>query len=283
MKFHLVGRYGGTADAGAQLDRLCTALRRLKVYVTKDDEDEACSRLNALDADTTVIVFGGDGTMLNCAKAAAPRRTLGINQGRLGFITDIPGSFSADELAYHLVHDHVTLEPRNMLQISGDVIFFNGASNLALNEIVAKAHGGKLIELDIHVSGVLAYTMRADGIVISTPTGSTAYNLSAGGPIMHPQTQVVCLTPLHPQTLSNRPIILPNNLVIDITVKGNSDLIIDGKLLIHKIAIDSAPDLAFQVKAADVQANFVHIDADEFRHDYFGSLRTKLNWFLPTC
>lgn len=297
MKFHIVSRHTGLSEAGKiQQHMLFRALEAGGAEVECSTSEEFNPQRNdvlGLTADTIVIVMGGDGTMLNIAKRVAPTPVLGINLGRLGFITDIPGDFDPLLLAKLLIAGSYTTESRVLLGVhagrhglrcSSDVSF-------ALNDLAIKATGGKLIDVSLFVNDEHAYTMRSDGVIVSTPTGSTAYNLSAGGPIMHSSMQAVCVTPLHPQTLSHRPIILPfqlggESLKIELVVKGEAQLLNDGAA-VWAYPTNATTERKYVVTPSHVSATFLHVRSDAFPHAfpgaYFEGLRTKLNWFLPPC
>lgn len=285
MKFHIVSRHTGLSEAGKiQQHMLFRALEAGGVEV----ECSSSEKFNPqLTADTIVIVMGGDGTMLNIAKRVAPVPVLGINLGRLGFITDIPGDFDPLLLAKLLIAGSYTTEARCLLEVEDDRSRVRGEVGFALNDLAIKATGGKLIDVSLFVNGEHAYTMRSDGVIVSTPTGSTAYNLSAGGPIMHSSMQAVCVTPLHPQTLSHRPIILPfqlgaEKLKIELVVKGAAQLLNDGAA-IWAYPTNATTERKYVVTPSHVSATFLHVRSDAFPNAYFEGLRTKLNWFLPPC
>lgn len=174
---------------------------------------EALSHEQLGTACDLAVVIGGDGTMLGFAREMARHGVplLGINQGRLGFITDIPIERWRESLAPVLAGDY-EVEPRAMLEGAvlrdGESIF----SGLALNDVVVSRGGTSgMVELKISVDEQFVANMRADGIIVASPTGSTAYALSAGGPIMHPSIAGWLLAPIAPHTLSNRPIVLPDS------------------------------------------------------------------------
>ena len=156
------------------------------------------------------IVLGGDGTMLNAARRLARYRVplVGVNQGRLGFMTDISRQdmlTCMDDLL------DGRFAPENRMLLAAEVIRDGKeiASNLALNDVVVdKGAIGRMIEFELFIDGEFIYNLRSDGLIVSTPTGSTAYSMSAGGPILHPTLTGIALVPLCPHALSNRPIIV---------------------------------------------------------------------------
>lgn len=168
------------------------------------------------------IVVGGDGTMLNVARDLAPFKVplLGINLGRLGFLTDIPAERMTEALEAILAGEYEQ-ESRGMLQAeimrAGRIVH----SARALNDvIVSKAELARLIEFELYLDGEFLNSLRADGVIVATPTGSTAYALSAGGPILHPTLAATVIVPICPHTLSDRPIVIGNDSVVEVLMTG---------------------------------------------------------------
>ena len=166
------------------------------------------------------IVLGGDGTMLHAARHLARHRVplVVVNQGRLGFMTDIART-DMSNCVDDLLAGRFTAENRMLL--SGEIVRegWAVASNLALNEVVVdKGAIGRLIDFDLYVDGEFLYNLRSDGVIVSTPTGSTAYSLSANGPILHPQVKGIALVPLCPHSLTNRPVLVGDGNTIEIRI-----------------------------------------------------------------
>ncbi|MDR1367353.1 MAG: NAD(+)/NADH kinase [Candidatus Accumulibacter sp.] len=219
------------------------------------------------------IVLGGDGTMLHTARKLAPYRVplVGVNQGRLGFMTDI----ARDDLLSSvdsLLHGDFLPEERMLLEAKivrdGEAI----ASGLALNEIVVDKGGiSRLIEFELFVDGVFVYGLHADGLIISTPTGSTAYSLSANGPIMHPQISGVALVPLCPHSLTNRSLLVGDRNEIEIRLIRS----IDARAhFVGQVRVDLRVRDTLRIRRADVSACFLHPPG----YNYFAMLREKLHW-----
>src|SRR5690606_33483274 len=166
------------------------------------------------------VVMGGDGTVLGAARTLAPYGVslVGINHGRLGFITDIPVQESQNALA-RILEGNYRAEDRMLLEGSvwrGDQQMYSAP---ALNDVVLNRAGrGGMIEVRVEVDGAFMYSQRADGLIIATPTGSTAYALSVNGPILQPGLDAMVLVPVAPQTLSNRPIVIPGSGVLSMTL-----------------------------------------------------------------
>jgi len=226
----------GKSDAASLpdiLDQLAGLLRRRGLAVHMDPPTAAASPVKpesvgelaeiSARADLCLVV-GGDGTLLSCARVMADRGVplAGINLGRLGFLTDIP----ADQLeagVAAILDGEFQPEQRILLagtvKRDGEVIFSAPAMN---DVVVSRGASGSMIEFAVTVDGEFIYTLRADGLIVATPTGSTAYALSAGGPILHPALQAIALVPISPHTLSNRPVAIRNTSRVEITlVRGN--------------------------------------------------------------
>lgn len=164
------------------------------------------------------IVMGGDGTLLNVARTLAPYSIplVGVNQGRLGFLTDISIETMQRTISGILRGEYVT-EERMLLSTAvsraGRQIF----DSLAFNDVVLhRGNNSSMIEFEVRIDGEYLYNQRADGLIVTTPTGSTAYALSAGGPILHPGLDLIALVPVCPHTLSNRPIVLKSESTLEI-------------------------------------------------------------------
>ncbi len=221
-----------------------------------------------------VIVLGGDGTMLSVSRLVAEKGIpiLGVNLGTMGFITEI----NRDEIYQAvdaMLSDTCIIEERLMLCArivrEGEKI----AEYTVLNDVVInKGALARIIDLEALINGVYVTTFKADGLIISTPTGSTAYSLSAGGPILYPTLSSIVLTPICSHTLTNRPIVLPDEFKVEITLKTLSEdvyLTLDGQV-------------GFSLRKDDI----IEVDKSPFKtrllmpcvRDYFNVLRTKLKW-----
>jgi NAD+ kinase len=221
------------------------------------------------------VVIGGDGTMLGFAREMARYGVplLGINQGRLGFITDIPIERWRESLAPVLAGDY-EVEPRSMLEGAvlrdGESIF----SGLALNDVVVSRGGtAGMVELKIQVGEQFVANMRADGLIVASPTGSTAYALSAGGPILHPSIAGWLLVPIAPHTLSNRPIVLPDlgEVRMEILAGRDASVNFDMQSLASLLHGDT-----ITVRRSQHQVRFLHPKG----WSYYATLRRKLRWYL---
>ena len=234
---------------------------------------------------SAAIVVGGDGTMLGIARQLAPFNVplIGINQGRLGFMTDIPLDAMVVVLNEMLAGRYET-EERTLLSGSvhraeaGDADPANRDEvfrALALNDIVvSRGAVSGMVELSVDVDDRFMYSQRSDGLVISTPTGSTAYALSANGPIMHPRLNGFVLVPIAPHSLSNRPIALPDDCTIDITVTGGRD--VSANFDMQSFTALQIGD-RISIQRAPMTIRFLH----PVGYSYFDTLRQKLHWNEP--
>ena len=220
-----------------------------------------------------IISIGGDGTMLGLMREAAKHESgaflVGVNMGTVGFITDVELNGAADVLIEMIRDDKYMYESRSTIYIDAADIGFE----IAANDILLQRAGGRLLDFRVEFDGRFAYDCRADGLLISTPTGSTAYSLAAGGPIIEPTADVLLITPLLPQNLSSRPIIVNSDVEIRVTLTGpeNAKLYIDG------IEAES-PWREFTIKAGP-EVNFAyHAKEDGDGRDFTKALRNKLGW-----
>ena len=223
------------------------------------------------------VVVGGDGTMLGIARRLARHDTplVGINQGRLGFITDIAFDEFEGALAEILAGNHDE-EKRTMLEggvaRDGQTIF----ESFALNDvIVSRGATAGMVELRIEIDGEFVAQLRADGLIVTSPTGSTAYALSAGGPILHPGIAAWALVPIAPHDLSNRPIVVPDSGAVAIGIVAGRDASVN-------FDMQSLTSLAhgdrIHVRRSAHRARFLHPRG----WSYFSTLRNKLHWATGT-
>jgi NAD+ kinase len=221
-----------------------------------------------------VIVLGGDGTMLSAARLVCEKGIplLGVNLGGLGFITDVYKEELYDALN-KILKDECPSEERMMLKATihryGEVI----AEYTVLNDVVInKGALARIVDLETYINRSYVTEFRADGLIVSTPTGSTAYSLSAGGPILYPTLHAMALTPICPHTLTNRPIVLPDDVEISVTMKSMSEdvfLTLDGQ-----VGFSLRQNDTVQVRKSPYKTTLLmHCDRDHFQ-----VLRTKLKW-----
>ena len=219
------------------------------------------------------IVLGGDGTLLSAARHLARYRMplVGVNQGRLGFMTDIARSEMLT-CVDDLLSGKFIPESRMMLYAEVIRAGQSVASSLALNEVVVdKGAIGRLIEFELFIDGEFIYNLRSDGLIVSTPTGSTAYSLSADGPILHPQVAGIALVPLCPHSLTNRPILVSDQNEIEIRIVHATDSRVhfDGQ-----VTFDLKPEDAVRICRSEYSIGLLHPPS----YSYFAMLRQKLHW-----
>ena len=269
-------------EAGPVLRELVTWLRMRGCEVLLDQEGASISpeagpglaRIEVVSRADLVIVLGGDGTLLSVARLLGRREVpiLGVNLGGLGFLTEV----SLDELFPTLeavLRNEFALTRRLTLSArvlrAGEVI----ASLEALNDaVITKMALSRIVELETHVNGEYVATFRADGLIVSTPTGSTAYCLAAGGPIIYPTLPALLIIPICPHTLTNRPLVIPDASIVEIIQGSPAEdvhLTVDGQVgvaLRHRdvVALQRSDRTIALVKSPKL--------------NYFQLLRTKLKW-----
>jgi NAD+ kinase len=219
------------------------------------------------------VVLGGDGTMLNIARTFAPfsAALVGVNQGRLGFLTDISLDTMFETIGDILDGKYV-VEDRMLLSAEiysdSEAVF----DVLAFNDVVvSKGVRGSMIEFEVHIDGEPIYTQRSDGLIVATPTGSTAYALSAGGPILHPALRVMSLVPVCPHTLSNRPIVISSDSTVEIVVHSADDPRAHFDSHSH-FELQEGDRIRIRRYAHDI--SLLH----PVGHSYYAMLRQKLKW-----
>jgi len=219
------------------------------------------------------IVLGGDGTMLGIARelAAYGVPLIGINHGRLGFITDIASDQISPVLTDMLKGAYET-DRRALLDAEVRRAQATLMKSCALNDVVVtRGVAGGMVEFTVRVDGVDIYNQRADGVILATPTGSTAYALSANGPILHPSLNGLVLVPVAPHSLTHRPIVLPDSCVVEIEITD----VRDGSAHFDMQAISSlAPGDCVQVALSRNAVTMLH----PVGYNYYETLRQKLHW-----
>lgn len=264
---HLAGR-GHQVAVSSRLARL-----RLPRAIRRASEEKLATRADL------VIAVGGDGSMLYAARRLAERKVplLGINRGRLGFLADIsPESMlpAVDEIlaGRYLLERRLLLEARIH---RGRRVLHRG---LALNDVVVKRHDtGRMLEYETALDGRYVNTHLGDGYIVATPTGSTAYALSCGGPIVEPGLGALVLAPICPHTLSERPLVVPSERVAELRLRegqaDRADVTCDGEIVGH-----IGPGDTLRVQAAAERLELIHPTG----YDYYATLRGKLRWGRDT-
>ena len=258
---------------------------QLDVFIDRESADEGIVREDDLarcritDKDnigrecSLVIVLGGDGTFLSAARKAAPFRIplIGVNQGHLGFLTQVPGENMVKEIAAMLTGKY-RHEERILLEAD---LIRNGScvgSSLALNDVVISRGGaGQMIEFETFIDREFVYTQRSDGLIVSTPTGSTAYALAAGGPILQASLRAFTLVPICPQSMTNRPIAVSDTCEIDIliTKAGDARVHYDGQSFLDVQGMDE-----ISIRRYVHPLRVLHPAG----YRYYSTLRQKLHW-----
>ncbi|MDD3078856.1 MAG: NAD kinase [Paludibacter sp.] len=226
---------------------------------------------NDFSADIAISI-GGDGTFLNTAARVGNKRIpiLGVNSGRLGFLADV-----AAESMYPafdaLLNKQYRIEERSLLWVeTSDNTQFEYP--FALNEVsVLKQDSSSMISINTHLNGEAIHTYQADGLLIATPTGSTAYSMSVGGPLVAPESQTFLLSPVASHSLTVRPLVVPDNWIIDLEVRSRShcyQVALDGRTMI----LDENTKLSIR------KANFPILIIKQMNHTFFDNLKNKLMW-----
>ncbi len=285
-EFHKVGLIAKRGDplVGETVERLALYLSDRNCSVLLDQSSaDVCPNLglptvdkkSLAEACDLAIIVGGDGTFLNAARALAGGdiRLLGVNMGRLGFLADISPAQMNEALERILAGDFVE-EARFLLEAQ---VVRNGASvvqAVALNDVVAhKWHIARLLQFETFIDSQLVNSQRSDGLIVSTPTGSTAYALSSGGPILHPSLDALVLVPICPHTLGARPIVVDGSSQVEIVLTSGeqpeAQLTCDGQTT---MALADGDRILISKRSKPLY--LVHPPG----HDYYATLRAKLHW-----
>jgi len=275
----------GKSDAASLpdvLDQLVGVLRGRKLAILMDPLTAGASRARPDDTlemaelpkrASLAVVVGGDGTLIAAARLMAERNVplVGVNLGRLGFLTDIPADGLEGAIASVLDGEYI---PEQRTLLAGSVrrgrktLFATTAMN---DVVVSRGAMGSMIELAVTVDGEFIYSLRADGLIVASPTGSTAYALSAGGPILHPALQAIALVPISPHTLSNRPVAIRSTSKVEVTLMRGADARANFDVQAHW---QLEPGDVVCVAASDNPATVLHPRG----YRYFSMLRQKLRW-----
>jgi len=281
-KYQTTGSGGADATARRALEEIAHFLMDLGLDVIVEADTAASmgmahhqtQKIAEIGASCDLgLVVGGDGTMLGIGRQLAPYNIplIGINQGRLGFITDIPLDQYKTTLL-PMLNGNYQEDPRSLMQARVERDGVTVFSALAMNEVVVnRGASAGMVELRVEVDGHFVANQRADGLIVSTPTGSTAYCLSAGGPLLHPSIDGWVIVPIAPHTLSNRPLVLAN--VSEVAIE-----IVAGR--------DASANFDMQSLAALLHGDRIIVSRSEhkvrFLHPkgwtYFDTLRQKMHW-----
>ncbi len=279
----LIGKYGDP-HVGETLLRLIQHLseRKLRVILDADAADlvpagsaDSMARAQLAAASDLMIVVGGDGTMLNAGRSVTDAGVplLGINLGRLGFLADVSPEEMTTELD-QILDGEYREEERTLLHatvLRGEELLY--ASD-ALNDVVVhKRDIARMIELEVRIDGHLLNTQRSDGLIVATPTGSSAYALSGGGPLLSPSLNACVLVPICPHSLNNRPFVISDESTVDVIVRDTgqdqAQVTCDGQV---NFGLDSADRVRIQRKSSRLR--LIH----PAKYNYFEILRAKMHW-----
>lgn len=236
------------------------------------EEEVARSQMSSRPLDL-VVVLGGDGTLLSAARATAPIDVplLGVNLGSLGFLTDVPLS-SLFSMLDQIAQGRAAVEQRSLMQcdllrgedVLGSYLVFNDA-------VVNKTALARLNNYELFIDKVFVSSYRADGMIVATPTGSTAYSLSAGGPVMMPTVAAFVITPVAPHSLTHRPLVVPDSAVVELLLRSDEE--------VAYLSLDGQPGLDLRdgdrvrCRRSEHRVSLFRTD-----HDFFHVLRSKLKW-----
>lgn len=282
-KIGIVGRpdHAGVVDSARRLLQFLRS-RDLQVVMDdgtaeliNDDSTETVPRQELSAHCELVIVIGGDGSILNMAKFIASDEVpvIGVNRGRLGFLTDVLPEEIEAQLS-QVLDGSYSVEKRFLLEVQVRRDGDNTPIDFALNDVVLHpGQAAQMIEFELFIDGRFVYSQESDGLIIATPTGSTAYALSAGGPIMHPGLNAVVLVPMYPHTLSSRPIVVDGDSEICLVVEATNSL---------QPQLSCDGDIQYNVKAGDeilvrkktVPLQLIHPP----NYSYYQACRSKLGW-----
>lgn len=239
------------------------------------ENKNSCSRSEMGQTCSLIIVVGGDGSMLHAARDMVDYEVplLGVNRGRLGFLTDIPPSELESQVGEVIAGNYVSSE-RFLLECElirdGEVV----DRGIALNDVILQPRASiRMIELSLAIDGRYVYTLRSDGLIVSTPTGSTAYALSAGGPIVHPDLNAINIVPNNPHTLSNRPIVISGESELEIEIatenRVKAQVVCDGQ----KHMLGHWGDKV-RIRKKQTRIKLIH----PATHSFYETCRSKLRW-----
>jgi NAD+ kinase len=277
----LIGRYA-TPAITEPLSRLAAFVSGRGHAVTIDAETARAApipgyptapRDKLSEVADVAIIIGGDGTMLAVARQLAPSDVplIGVNQGRLGFLTDIPLARMEETLGPMLDGRHVE-ERRTLLEATIHCRGKEDETALALNEVVVnRGTSGGMIDSAVDIDGRFVYALRSDGLIVATPTGSTAYSLSAQGPIVDPQVPALLLVPVAPHALTNRPIAVGDAATITVTLLRGSDAWAHCDAQAH-YQLQEGDHVS--IRCAKHSVRLLHPEG----YDHFAMLRQKLHW-----
>lgn len=279
----IIGKYAG-AELGGMIQTLNDFLlsRQCKVFLDQGTAESlpaieitALTRTEIGKQCDLAIVVGGDGTLLNAVRSLAGYDVplVGVNMGRLGFLTDISPAQMKEKIAA-ILDGHYQAEERLLLQAR---VFRDGAeisNSVAFNDVVIhKWEEARMLEFESLIDGRFVNTQRSDGLIVATPTGSTAYALSGGGPILHPTLDAIVMVPVCPHTLSQRPLVIDGNSEVEIVISesghGSAQVTCDGQINLGLMPRDRV-----KIRKFDRTVTLIH----PLDYNYYEVLSAKLHW-----
>lgn len=280
----LIGKKYANADLAEILNNLSAFLKEKEYEVIVDDNTAhtcnthgipSMSRQEMGERCDLVIALGGDGTLLSAARSLAKYGVpmVGVNLGTLGFLTDIPASQTHEKLI-DILDGHYVEEERLLLQVTIKRDGEDINESIAFNDVVVhKWEEARMLEFETEIDGGYVNKQKSDGLIIATPTGSTAYALSGGGPIVHPTLNAFILVPICPHTLSQRPLVVHGDSAISVTVStsghARAQVTCDGQINLGVIAGDT-----IKIKKLERKITILHPED----YNYYEILRAKLHW-----
>jgi NAD+ kinase len=240
--------------------------------LVQDPDVEIADRRTIGERCDLAIVVGGDGSLLGAARALAPHdcAVLGINRGRLGFLTDIRPEQLSQKVG-EVLDGKFRVEERFLLDVEVNRGEEQIASAEALNDVVVNSgRSARMIDFDLYMNGKYVYSQDSDGLIVSTPTGSTAYALSGGGPIMHPELDAIVLVPMFPHSLTARPIVVSGDTEIKVVI-GDCHPYISCDGQVH---LTTAPGDVVNIRKKPHRLKLIHL----LNHDFYTACRDKLGW-----
>lgn len=265
--FEAIGRYGFDYSINEEFADVVASLTGIVVPAERIYRGQAPST----GGDEVMICYGGDGTLLDGIHRLARRDTpvAGINSGRLGFLTENNGE-GIDSLMERVARGQLHCEPRTMLRVESGAAGTEEVHH-ALNETAIQRRGATMISVEAYVDGEMIATYYGDGVIVATPTGSTAYSLSAGGPIVAPSCRCLLLSPLAPHNLTMRPVVIPDSSTIELVLRSRSQ----SALLSVDNRVDSLDDGDRVRITCDGQRLFL---ATPHNNSFYDTLRNKMMW-----
>ena len=266
--FAAIARYGFDFVVNKEF---AETIRSLGVAQIPAEKEYGCNACPPVGDGAVMVCYGGDGTLLEGVHrlCGAPIPVMGINAGHLGFLTSAP-SAGLNLIFKEIAEGRLTTEARSMIEVTGDYAE-QPDTTLALNEFTVQRHGAGMISVETYVDRQMVATYHGDGVIVSTPTGSTAYSLSAGGPVVAPTCQCLVISPLAPHNLTMRPVVIPDTGVITLNVDARRA---DAFVTLDNRTYPVSHGASFTVERAE-QTIFLAVPHNI---SFYDTLRNKMMW-----